>query len=84
MKQNNLDELHHSDIFARIPQMNYLPRWGVLLMDIVLCTLAFWLSVWVGSGFLHYLELSNQPISIGIQYLVVMGVQLVAFWAFCS
>ena len=82
MKQNNLDELHHSDIFARIPQMNYLPRWGVLLIDIVLSTLAFWLSVWVGSGFLHYLELSNQPISIGIQYLVVMGVQLVAFWAF--
>ena len=82
MKQNNLDELHHSDIFARIPQMNYLPRWGVLLMDIVLCTLAFWLSVWVGSGFLHYLDLSNQPISIGIQYLVVMGVQVVAFWAF--
>lgn len=82
MKQNNLDELHHSDIFARIPQMNYLPRWGVLMIDIALSTLAFWLSVWVGSGFLHYLELSNQPISIGIQYLVVMGVQLVAFWAF--
>ncbi len=82
MKQKNIEELHHSDIFTRIPQMNYLPRWGVLLVDLVLCTLAFWLSVWVGSGFLHYLELSNQPISIGIQYLVVMGVQVMAFWAF--
>ena len=82
MKQKNIEELHHSDIFTRIPQMNYLPRWGVLLVDLVLCTLAFWLSVWVGSGFLHYLELSNQPVSIGIQYLVVMGVQVMAFWAF--
>ncbi len=82
MKQKNIEELHHSDIFTRIPQMNYLPRWGVLLVDLVLCTLAFWLSVWVGSGFLHYLDLSNQHVSIGIQYLVVMGVQVMAFWAF--
>ena len=82
MKQKKIEELHHSDIFTRIPQMNYLPRWGVLLVDLVLCTLAFWLSVWVGSGFLHYLDLSNQHVSIGIQYLVVMGVQVMAFWAF--
>ena len=80
--KNNLKDLHHSDIFTRIPQMNYLPRWGVLMMDMVLCTIAFWLSVWIGSGFMHYLDLSNQPVSIGVQYLVVMGVQLVAFWAF--
>ena len=63
-------------------KMNYLPRWGVLLMDMVLCTIAFWLSVLVGSGFLHYLDLSNQPVTIGVQYIVVIGVQLMAFWAF--
>ena len=63
-------------------KMNYMPRLGVLLMDMVLCTIAFWLSVLVGSGFMHYLDLSNQPVPIGMQYLVVMGVQLVAFWAF--
>ncbi len=82
MKQNNLKELQNSDMFTRIPQMNYLPRWGVLLMDLTLCTIAFWMSVWVGSGFMHYLDLSNQIVSIGIQYLVVMAVQIVAFWAF--
>ena len=82
MKQDNIKELHRSDIFTRIPQMNYMPRWGVLLMDLTLCTIAFWLSVWVGSGFLHYLDLSNLPISLGLQFLSVMGVQLVAFWAF--
>ena len=61
---------------------NYLPRWGVLLMDLLLCSIAFWLSVWVGSGFFHYLDLSQQPVNIGIQYLVVMGVQILAFGAF--
>lgn len=81
MKQN-IKELLHSDVFSRIPQMNYLPRWGVLLMDLTLCSIAFWLSVWVGSGFFHYLILSQQPIPIGVQYLAVMAVQLIAFWAF--
>ena len=74
--------MRHSDIFTRIPQMNYLPRWGVLLMDIMLCSIAFWMSVWVGSGFLLYLDLSQQIIPIGIQYLIVIVVQILAFWAF--
>ena len=82
MKQNKVNELRHSDIFTRIPQMNYLPRWGVLLMDIMLCSIAFWMSVWVGSGFLHYLDLSQQIIPISIQYLIVIVVQILAFWAF--
>ena len=70
MKRNNVKEL------------NYLPRWAVLLMDLALCSIAFWLSVWVGSGFFHYVNLSQQIIPISIQYLVVMGIQLFAFWAF--
>ncbi len=82
MKYASLKELRHSDIFTRMPQMSYLPRWGVLMMDIVLCTIAFWISVWVGSGFFNYLSLDELPISTGIQYLIVMAVQVVAFWAF--
>ena len=77
-----LQEIRHSDIFSHLPQMNYLPRWGVLLMDLFLCTLAFWLSVWIGSGFLHYLNLDELNVSIGLQYVIVMGVQLLMFWAF--
>ncbi len=82
MKQNNLKEIQHSDIFARIPQMNYLPRWGVLLLDILLSSIAFWLSVWIGSGFLHYVNLYQQPIPIGVQFLIVIFTQVLAFWAF--
>ena len=33
---------------------NYLPRWGVLLIDVLLCTIAFWLSVWIGSAIFDY------------------------------
>ena len=65
-----------------IDRINYMPRWGVLLIDMLLCSVAFWLSVWIGSGFLHYLNLGQLPVSIGLQYLIVMAVQIVAFAAF--
>lgn len=82
MRKNNLNELRSSDIFSHIPQVTYLPRWGVLLMDVMLCTIAFWISVWVGSGFLNYVNLNNQIVPIGVQYLIVMLVQTIAFWVF--
>ncbi|MBQ2520295.1 MAG: polysaccharide biosynthesis protein [Paludibacteraceae bacterium] len=62
--------------------MSYMPRWGVLLTDLLLCSIAFWTSLWIGSGFFHYVDLNQQPVSIGAQFLIVMGVQLITFWAF--
>ena len=59
-----------------------MPRWGVLLTDLLLCSIAFWTSLWIGSGFFHYVDLNQQPVSIGAQFLIVMGVQLITFWAF--
>ena len=82
MKKNNIKDLRHSDIFSHIPQMSYLPRWGVLLMDLLLCSTAFWMSLWIGSGFFDYVDINEQPVSIGAQYLIVMCVQLITFWAF--
>ena len=60
---------------------SYVPRWGVLLMDLALCSIAFWLSVWIGSGFFHYLDLSQQAVPISVQFLIVIGIQFIAFWA---
>lgn len=82
MANKLVKEIRHSDIFSHLPQWSYLPRWGVLLLDLFLCTFAFWLSVWIGSGFLHYMDISNLTVSIGVQYLIVMGAQLLMFWAF--
>ena len=82
MDNKLVKEIRHSDIFSHLPQVSYMPRWGVLLLDLFLCTFAFWLSVWIGSGFLHYMDISQLTVSIGVQYLIVMGVQLLMFWAF--
>ena len=82
MKKNKLDELHRSDIFSHLPQMNYMPRWGVLLLDLLLCCIAFWFSVWVGSGFFNYDGIYNQTVPLGGQFLIVMVTQIISFWAF--
>ena len=82
MKTKRLNELKGSDIFSRLTQMSYLPRWTVFIMDVVLCTIAFWLSVLVGSGFFDYGALSGQIVPFGYQYLIVIGVQMIFFWVF--
>ena len=82
MEKNKLNELRRSDIFSHLPQISYLPRWGVLGMDLALCTIAYWLSVWIGSGFFNYMPVSNQAVPIGVQYLIMMAVQIITFWAF--
>ena len=82
MKTKRLNELKGSDIFSRLTQMSYLPRWTVFMMDVVLCTIAFWLSVLVGSGFFDYGALSGQIVPFGYQYLIVIGVQMIFFWVF--
>ena len=83
MKAKRLKELKSSDIFSRLTQMSYLPRWTVFLMDVLICTTAFWLSVLVGSGFFDYGTLEGgQTIPFRYQYLIVISVQMVFFWAF--
>jgi FlaA1/EpsC-like NDP-sugar epimerase len=59
-----------------------MPRWGVLMLDVLLCSFAFWVSVWVGSGFFHYLDITQLPLSMAAQYGIVMAVQIIAFRAY--
>ena len=59
-----------------------MPRWGVLMLDVLLCSFAFWVSVWVGSGFFHYLDITQLPLSMAAQYGIVIAVQIIAFWAY--
>ena len=77
-----LSELRNSKMIVRLHQMSYLPRWAVFMMDVVLCTIAFWLSVFIGGGFFDYGKLAGQITPLGYQYLIVMGVQMIFFWIF--
>ena len=63
---------------------NYLPRWGVLLIDVLLCTIAFWLSVWIGSAIFDYDQSHSGAWKIENQYGLVIGVQIIFFILFHS
>ena len=82
MKNNKIKEAFRSDIFSHLPAVDYLPRWGVLLLDLVLCTIAFWVSIWISARYVDYETIDPRILTPGWQYAVVMMVQLVAFWAF--
>ena len=60
----------------------YLPRWGVLLLDLLLCTIAFVLSAWIGSNYFDYASGNPDILPIWQQYLIVIAVQAVAFLVF--
>ena len=64
--------------------MQYLPPWGVLMLDLLLCTAAFWLSIWIGSGIFDYKAIGQAVLPFGYQYLLVITLQLLCFWAFHS
>ena len=79
---NRFSELKSSDIFSHVASFGYLPRWCVLLVDMLLCTMAFWLSTWIGTGVFSYQEIGSSTLHLWQQYLITMGVQLLMFWAF--
>lgn len=80
--KSRLNEVSHSDIFSRMSSLHYLPRWCVLLMDFSLCTIAFWMSVWVCGGLFDFHPVGSNVLPLGWQYGLVMIAQMISFWAF--
>lgn len=76
------NEIRNSDIFAHIPDASYLPRWGVLLIDIVLVSVAFWTSLWIGYGAFSYEILPGGVLAAWQQFLIVVVMQTACFWLF--
>ena len=79
---NKRNEIRNSDIFAHIPDSTYLPRWGVLLIDIVLISVAFWTSLWIGYGAFTYRFQPGGVLPAWQQYMIVLVLQTACFWLF--
>ena len=71
-----------SDIFSHWVNISYLPRWGVLLMDLFITLVAFVVSIVIGHSLwtYHFPELMiKHP---GLQAMIIMLTQSLFFWAF--
>ena len=81
MLTNKMKELRHSDMLSHVSGLGYLPRWSVLLLDVLICLTAFWVSVLIGKGVFEYQEL-GKDMTLWVQCLSTVGVQIICFWIF--
>ena len=77
---DRMKNITKSDIFSHWINIGYLPRWGVLLIDLLIVLIAFIISYLIGSGLMTYNLQFRLPLVQ--QALCVLAVQAIAFWAF--
>ena len=71
----------HSSFLKQIPNLKYMPRWGVFLLDMTLCFIAFGISLIIGTSVFRYSFYSN-VMEVWWQMVFLMTVQAVCFVAF--
>lgn len=75
-----MKDISKSDMFSHWINIGYLPRWGVLLLDLLIVLIAFVISYMIGSQILTYDLAARMP--IWGQAIFVLVLQGVFFWAF--
>lgn len=81
MSTKPLKEIKQSDIFSHWTNIDYLPRWGVLLLDLLIAFIAFLVSYVIGSNLLSY-NIDNLSFPIWLQVIILMIIQTIFFWVF--
>lgn len=74
------NEIKKSDIFSHWVNIDYLPRWGVLLLDLLIVMLAFVISTFIGENVVGYNFATKLP--IWEQAAILLVVQCIFFWVF--
>ena len=82
--KNLKNDIRQSDIFSHLASVGYLPRWCVLFIDLLLVSIAFWISMGIGTSMFHYGEISPETTTLRywVQFLIVLVVQFICFWSF--
>ena len=78
------NDIRQSDIFSHLASVGYLPRWCVLFIDLLLVSIAFWISMGIGTSMFHYGEISPETTTLRywVQFLILLVVQFICFWSF--
>ena len=73
-------EIKKSDIFAHWVNIDYLPRWGVLLLDLLIVLISFIISFHIGESIVGYDMSTKLP--VWEQAIAVVITQCIFFWIF--
>ena len=78
---NFIDIIKNGDVFYRLSSVGYLPRWLVLMLDVVLCLGAYILADQLAYSY-YYFQFDGIELYDLSNILMVLGVQIVWFWVF--
>lgn len=80
--KNPWQAVKKSDIFSHFISLSYLPRWAVLIADVVVVLIAYSLSILISTSLTG--ELTNVIIgdSILLRYVIILLIQVLFFWVF--
>ena len=73
--------LLNSDVFSHLTNLKYLPRWVVLLFDIFLCLLSYYIAFYISLKLNKNIP-DERIFSVFQRLGLIMGFQVVFFWLF--
>lgn len=76
-----LNEIKKTDLFSHWVNINYLPRWGVLLLDLLIALIAFVVSYFIGDSIVGGYDL-RAPLPLWEQAGLVVFTQCIFYWVF--
>ena len=78
--KKRLSELKRSDIFTHVTNITYMPKWGVLLIDLLLVLIAYMISFLISGALINMRPQAVLP--IWQQACIVFAIQALFFWVF--
>lgn len=79
--KRKISELKRSDVFSHVTNLTYLPRWGVLLIDLLLALIAYMISFLISYN-IAGVRVEREILPLWQQALIVLGLQALTFWMF--
>lgn len=78
---NFKNKIKSSNIFSYLSSIGYLPRWMVLLVDVVLCIVAYFCAFQLAYHYYYFQYASVQLYEIK-NIIITLGCQILWFWVF--
>lgn len=79
--KTKISNIFASDIFIRFSSLNYLPRWIVLIVDIILFMFAFGVAFFLSTK-INYAEPDPRVFGFGGRLIIISVTQIFFFWVF--
>lgn len=79
--KKRLSEIKRSDVFTHVTNITYLPKWGVLLIDLLLALIAYMISYLISRTIAGF-SIDSDMLPIWEQAGILMLFQLLTFWVF--